>query len=224
MKYDVLIFEPNLDDRKQLTQLFPLKRFIIKFFSDYEELAERINFKVPHFILFNLDHKAEHLDKNFKYLSEIIPEEVFIIGMSKKDNLVIAKKTKKYKLSDIWKKPIAGVSVLARISSYVDNIQPLKFKFASAQKVNCSVNGTINALGEADFLINVPFNAQIGIELDVESELIKSILDEDKSSIVTKSCNAASGTTRKALTLTMLGLKNEDLQKIRSTVLHWDKF
>ena len=102
-------------------------------------------------------------------------------------------------------------------------LKNLKLNLLKSQSVKSSINGTIKALGEADFVIDAPFSAKSGSELAIESSLIQDVLGDKKTYIVTRSNNGASNTTNISLTLTMLGLKNEDLQKIRSTILHWDK-
>lgn len=217
MKYDVFIFEPILEDRKALTQLFPFKKYIVSFYDKKEQITKQISSRVPHIVVLNMDHKAENIIK-------LLPAETFIVGTSKDSKHPLFKKIETSGLGDMWSKPITGFKVTPQINSFIDNIEPLKLSLNTPQKVAGSVCGTIQALGESDYVIRVPFNAVIGTDLNIKSGLIQEILGEVKPGVVIKHMESGANSTDKILRITLLGLRNDDLQEIRSKILHWDKF
>jgi hypothetical protein len=216
MKYEVLVFEPNLDDRKPFSQLFPLKKYLVKFCSNYSEMEAQIADKIPHIVLISLD-------KPLKDFNHLLPEETFIIGITKNEKHPFLSGLEDHGYTDVWRKPIVGVQVIPKISDLFDSIKPLKLVMRNPRLLAASVSGSIEALGEADFIVDVPFNVKRGSQLNIHSELIVSILGEMKPSAVTKNLEGGHLKSGKALKLTLLGLNNEELQEMRAKVLHWDK-
>jgi hypothetical protein len=217
MKYEVLIYEPVLEDRKSLSQLFPLKKYLVSFYSTYNEIAKQINSRIPHIVLINFDKKVENIIK-------LLPVETFIVGLSKDDKHSMFKNFESSGLSEMWKKPVSGFKVTPSINSFIDNITPLKLSLSTPQIAASTISGTIRALGETDFVIKVPFSVSNGADLNLKCALIENILSEVKQCVVLQNMEGGANSTDKILRLTLLGLRNTDLQEIRSEILHWDKF
>lgn len=221
-KFDVFIFEPNLDNRKPLAQLLPLSKFVIKFMGSIEELMAELNFRVPHILILSLDVKKVNIEETMASVKPLISKETVIIGLS--DNLKSKKHVPYFELGlqEIWETPIAGLKIKPRINEIVDELKPISVKLNNTETISSRIDGEIVAMGEAEFIASFPLVLELGAKLSVKSEFLQNILsNEEKTFIVTE--NKHPGLVDSQITVTILGLKNDNLKNIRAKILNWEK-
>jgi hypothetical protein len=223
MKNVIYVLEPNLDGRKELSQIFPMKKFIIKFYSKTDLILNDIQAQVPHFVLINLESSSTSVQSDLNSILNHLPRETFVIGLHSKEPDLILKKYTKFSLTDVWQTPIVGVKVLPRVKALSEEIVPMTLELASPKRLLSVVGAKILAMGEAEFILEAPVSSGVGRRLSVKSELIEQVLKTSKEYIVSENRNAHLFDSKKVMTITMLGLSNSDLQKIRAKILHWEK-
>ena len=222
-KTDIYIFEPNLDTRKPLAQLFPLSKFLIKFFSSSHDMFNEIRLKIPHIVVFNLD------DKNLDYLEELkeimvlLPKETYILGMSEKVESKRHSPLFEKGLQEVWQLPIAGLKIKPRINEIMDEgMKPIIVNFTKQPSLKVVVDGKIVAMGETDFIAKFPVQFSHGEKVDIHSTFLNSVLKEEKKVMVVSEDNHGV-IVENQITVSILGLKNDDLKNIRARILNWEK-
>lgn len=219
-KCDIYILEPNLDNRKPIAQLLVLSKFVIKFLSTPDELLKEVGKKIPHVVLINLDIKSINYKLTLAQLK--LPQETLQIGLSSKYKADNPSPYKEFGLNEIWELPLAGLKIKPRINEILERIEPISVKLNSPVIVHSRVDGEIIAMGETDFVVKFPIKLPYGTKLDVKSELLSKLFKgEEKTFIVTE--NKHGELTAHQISVTILGLKNEDLRRIREMVINWEK-
>lgn len=222
-KLEVLAVEPFLEDRKDVAQLFQSNNYKLTFVDNFKEADLFIGNIIPHFILINLDQKVEGLLKNCQALFRSLPQETFKIGTIKDKKSKMAKRAANLPFNELFEKPLRGLVVFEAVKSFLNENKSISVKLETQIEVNIEVEAKMLGLSETDFIIETGLVTAEGEKLRLECPLIEEILTEEKQFLVTPNKHEHLNSRFKYSTITMLGLKNEDLQNIRARVLHWDK-
>jgi len=221
-KFDVFILDTDLDNRKQLSSLLPLSRFVLKFYFSIEELSYECRQKIPHIVFINIDLKELNLLKNFRNINELLPSEVVVIGLSCQIQTKFAQELLKRRFYDIWELPISGLKCKNLLSMALNQIKPIKVNSIKEVSLLGHINGRIAAMGEAELIVEFPLKLNLGAKLHLESKLLDEVLDHDeKVLVVTENKNPK--IVEHQVTVTILGLRNIDLKRIRAKILNWEK-
>lgn len=220
---DVLIMEPVLDDRKSLVQLFQPANYLVKFVSTASEANEYLKNKIPHIILIDIDQKVS---TGFKFIEKILdfshPETVIFVVTSDAKNPKFTSLLG-IGVNKIISKPLAGMHVIETIRGYLKQQKILSMEIPESNKANIKMSASLIGVGETDFIIESPIKPGFGSKLNVTCPLIEKILKQKKTFIVAQNKYNYTLPNRNLATMTILGLKNDELQKIRAKILRWEK-
>ena len=217
----VYIYEPVLEGRKTISALFPLSSFIHKFYDNLDMLRKDFLVTPAHIVLYNLDATTGETLKFIESNSALFPPEVALLGMSKNPKNPKFSGLKLLNIKEIFEYPLSGMKVKPHINSISRNLGEFAYNLVEPLSVTAFFNSVIKGVGETDLLVDSNIKIKEGSKLVLVSELLPHIIKGSVSFIVSK--NKHSFVVNNAMIVTMLGLNNEELQNIRSNVLHWEK-
>mgnify|MGYP003684819675 CR=1 FL=1 len=221
-KIDIIIFEPNLDNRKPLAQLLPLSKYVIRFTQDIVEFLGEAKTRTPHIVFLNLDEKKMDYPEFIQDMSHHLPKETVVLGMSTKPDSPKTHEKINEIVQEVIALPIAGLKVKPKINEVVESLKPIEVQLKTPTKLSSEIQGKIVAMGETEFLADFPLKLSFGDQLNIKSEFLDELFSgENKTLIITDHKHA--GSTEDQVAVTILGLKNSDLQTIRARILNWDK-
>jgi response regulator RpfG family c-di-GMP phosphodiesterase len=218
-KNDVLVIEPVLEDRKTISRLLSSNLFSIYFLDKVEEASIFFDKLIPHIIIANIDLNPKESAEQLVSLLDFLPDEISIFAMSKKPDSSICRKLLDKGIRQVFPKPLQGMITSVAIKEAVDLQGPIVMKIKShPTKIN--IQSTILAFGESDVLVRTNLIPSALKNIHAEGKLFDSIFRNPKVFLMTE--NKLLNFSEDYLTLTMLGLTNEDLKAIRAKVLHWE--
>jgi response regulator RpfG family c-di-GMP phosphodiesterase len=223
-KVEVLAIEPVLEDRKDIANLFKSTSYKLSFVDSFKEATQFISGTIPHFVLINIDFNKKTMIKDLKGLLNIIPNETIKICLTTDLKSKSCMAINKLKISEFFPKPLKGKDIFDKVKIFKEELKSLSVIINKAVSVVVETDAQIIALSETDFIIEAGMTPQAGERMDINSPLIEETLSEKKKYIVTPKKHENLPPNIKYTTITMLGLKNEDLQSIRAKLLHWEKF
>jgi len=221
--YKILVIEPDLANRKALAQLIQNSNFQLTYIETFEEATDFISHDIPHMVFINLDHHPKQDLKDTAELLSRIPQETIVFVMTEKNTSQAVIDLVNFGVNEICKKPINSIHVRSRIKIYTDALKPLAAKVRTDYRITANIKAEIVGLSETDFIIESGIIPETGERLLIDSPLITSILDDEKYYIVSENKNERFSSKYQHTELTILGLNNVDLQKIRSKITRWEK-
>jgi response regulator RpfG family c-di-GMP phosphodiesterase len=222
-KFIVLAIEPVLDDRKDIANLFQSNHYKLTFVDSIKEAAQFINNLIPHFVLINIDQNPKNIIHLTKSLLDLLPNETVKLCSTKDLKSKNSKAINKLGINEFFEKPLRGINLFEKIKMFKFELKELSVEIKEKIVVSTQIEANIIGLSETDFIIETGLVPQIDEVLTMECPLIEGILSEQKRYIVTPNKHEHLSSTMKFSTITMLGLRNEDLQSIRAKILHWEK-
>jgi response regulator RpfG family c-di-GMP phosphodiesterase len=223
MKTEVFILENIQEDRKVLSGLFPLKKFNIKFFDDVSDLASKAREVLPHLVIINLEVSKDNIVNDLEYINMSTANETVIVGLARKEKANKFKKLQEKLINEIWEKPLVGMAIKTRVSQLIENMKPVSYKIQIPVDCETFISSQFKAMGESDIVIKAPIRTEAGKEINVYGDELDKIIGKNKTLKLSSNKYKLLDDPFKLQTLTILGLNNEELKKIRSVILQWEK-
>ncbi len=220
----MLAIEPVLDDRKDIAQLFQIKNYNLSFVENFKDAAQFLKGTIPHIIVVNIDLKGKNLTENVQRFANALPDETLKFCISKDKNSKLAKYATKVGYQEVFDKPIKGMIVFERLKFFLKDLKPLSANLVNRKGVMMKMGAYIVGLSETDFIFESGVKPTIGLKVNIDCPLVEKVLGEKKTYKVAENKHDTISSGYRYSTVTMLGLKNEDLQNIRAKILQWDKF